>query len=146
MGIRISYFGLKVKRFFKIPVFADSCSIIKYLLKMRKKELTNHADYVITSFMSEPLKQGLQEHKDRYLPYRILAYLLYGYHEWLRELPEGSLELKTGPLSRRMRVTSARLIDALEWLDTYKLVQIEERRKGYCRLRVQKPTRVLGGF
>lgn len=54
--------------------------------------------------------------KDRYVPYRILVFLLYGTAEYLEHLDNGYIKIRTGPLARSMRYNYAYVKEQLKWL------------------------------
>ncbi len=78
--------------------------------------------------------------KDRLVPYKILAYLLYsGPRPWLEPLGGGRVRLRTGDASRHFRLKSSVLWEALYWLEKHKMLQgvQKERKRGTVILVLQ---------
>lgn len=76
--------------------------------------------------------------KDRLLPYKLLAYLLYsppadGLEEnkemWFSRLPDGKLLVNTGHCARAVKMKSDLLWKAFYWLNDNNLIIIEKTRK-----------------
>lgn len=78
--------------------------------------------------------------RNRLIPYKILVHLLYGRHGWLSRLPDGRIEVRTGPMSRSLRVTSSRLGEQLEWLKAIGLLSsIDTPSSGRRIIEVSRP-------
>jgi hypothetical protein len=73
--------------------------------------------------------------RERLIPYRILAYLLYSQTStWLERQGQGRVRLSTGPASRFLRLKSSLLWEALFWLQEKELVAavVKEDKRGYA--------------
>lgn len=82
--------------------------------------------------------------KDRLVPYKVLAYLLYAEdRNWLDNLGEGRVRLITGDAARFFRLKIALLWEALYWLEKYKLVESvsKERKRGSAIIQLKSPNR-----
>lgn len=67
----------------------------------------------------------MQPYKNRTVPYKLLASLLYNIDEDIVKLEsDKSIRIKSGKMARKLMVSNSRLIDAIEWL---KLVGIFEK-------------------
>lgn len=82
--------------------------------------------------MSETTKnrQMLGVERQRNMPYRILAYLLYsGPKDWLEVLGDGKVRVHTGPASRFLKIKNVDLWERLHWLaDNGLLVSVRKER------------------
>lgn len=59
----------------------------------------------------------MQPYRNRTVPYKLLASILYGAKEGIVTKAEsGCVILKTGKMARNLMVSNSRLIEAIEWL------------------------------
>lgn len=78
--------------------------------------------------------------KQRLIPYRVLAILLYGSNQAVEKVSEGEVRLSTGPLARALRISINRLLDSLEFLRANQfLVKIEKVKPGLYNIIISKP-------
>lgn len=83
--------------------------------------------------------------KDRLVPYKLLAYLLYsGPRPWLQPLGGSRVRLRTGEASRFFRLKSSLLWQALYWLEEHELLEevAKERKRGTAVLTLKPSTNV----
>lgn len=74
-----------------------------------------------------------QQIKQRLLPYRVLAYLLYVPHApWLVKVSPGVIKIKTAEAARFLKIKNNILWDAFRWLEQQELVVSvnKEARRG----------------
>lgn len=79
--------------------------------------------------------------KTKTTPYRILAQLLYGRHEWIENLGQGRIRLHTSKAARSVRVASADLWTYLYWLRDCQLLQEVEKesKRGTALITLRLP-------
>ena len=65
---------------------------------------------------SEPEPMPARPLRNRLIPYKLLAICLYSKSITLLKRDRLGIELRLGPLSRHLRVSSSRLRDQLQWL------------------------------
>lgn len=85
--------------------------------------------------------------KERLIPYRLLAYLLYSPAddiEWLEMVDMNTVRIKTGPCSRLFRMKIIQLWDAIFWLEQQGLVESvkKEKKRGTAVIKLKVPTNV----
>ncbi len=85
--------------------------------------------------------------RERLIPYRLLAYLLYARPielEWLSSAGDKKVRVSTGPASRELRMRNAQLWEALYWLHEQGLIkQVEkEKKKGTALVTLIQPTNI----
>ena len=85
--------------------------------------------------------------RDRLIPYRILAYLLYakpGDMDWLEGLSEKQVRVTTGDAARYLRMKNAHLWQALYWLrDNQLIAKVEkEEKRGTAVITLKQPTNI----
>ena len=78
-------------------------------------------------------------YRNRLIPTKILAFLLYGQYPWLDRRAGGLVQVKLGPLARTIRISSLRLRDALKHLQTIGILQDIQFTYGKALLRVSRP-------
>lgn len=89
--------------------------------------------------------QDRSKKKDRLLPYKLLAYFMFGKETdltWIYSLGSGLVKIETGPASRDMYVRVSQFWDALEWLDEHSFIKIKSgrgERRGTCILKLVTP-------
>jgi hypothetical protein len=74
-----------------------------------------------------------QQIKQRLIPYRVLAYILYTPHAaWLEKVSPNVVRIKTADAARFLRLKNNILWDAFRWLETQELVVSvnKEARRG----------------
>lgn len=86
--------------------------------------------------------------KERLVPYRLLAYLLYTPSEgseWLEMVDEDTIRIKTGPCSRMFRMRIVQLWDALFWLEESQLIYKvkKEKVRGTAIIKLKQPTNII---
>lgn len=81
--------------------------------------------------------------RERLLPYRILAYLLYADQTWLTEVGPGQVRVVTGEAARFFRLKISLLWEALYWLEKNQLVDkiTKERKRGAALVSLKGVTR-----
>jgi hypothetical protein len=87
------------------------------------------------------------EIRERLVPYRILAYMLYANPEaleWLSSAGTDKVRVSTGDASRALRMRNAQLWDALYWLrDNQLILDVEkERKRGSAIITLLQPTNI----
>jgi len=87
------------------------------------------------------------EIRERLIPYRILAYMLYaapGDIEWLESVSEDEVRITTGDAARDLRMKNTNLWDALYWLEENKLVKKvkKEKKRGTVVVTLKQPTNI----
>ena len=88
----------------------------------------------------EPKKRTRRFVKQRLIPYRVLAILLYGSNQAVEPLEEGKVRLSTGPLARALRISINRLLDSLEFLKANQfLTKVEKIKPGQYEITIVKP-------
>ena len=65
--------------------------------------------------------------RQRLIPYRVLATMLYSSQECVLKAEDDSVRVMSGPLSRALRIPISRLLEAFKWLEYNRLI------KGYSR-------------
>ena len=89
--------------------------------------------------------------RERLLPYRILAYLLYSPMrdlEWAESAGSNEVRLFTGEAARALRMKNSALWEALYWLEENKLIKRvkKEKKRGTAVVVLKQPTNIkLGG-
>ena len=83
--------------------------------------------------------------RQRLIPYRILAYLLYAPEnavEWLSEAGESKVRVSTGDAARAFKLRNKAFWDALYWLEDNKLLAkvAKERKRGSVIITLVPPT------
>jgi len=83
-----------------------------------------------TNTTSAKNRQMLGVERQRNMPYRILAYLLYsGPKDWLEILGGGKVRIHTGPAARFLKIKNVDLWERLHWLaDNGLLVSVRKER------------------
>lgn len=89
------------------------------------------------------------EIRERLIPYRILAYLLYSplsQLEWVESAGAGEVRIFTGDAARALRMKNAALWEALYWLEENKLIKKvkKEKKRGTCIVVLKQPTNIKG--
>ncbi len=87
------------------------------------------------------------EIRERLIPYRILAYLLYARpiaSEWLESADTNAVRVTTGSASRELRMRNAQLWEALFWLEEQGLVKSvrKEKKRGTALVTLIQPTNI----
>lgn len=87
------------------------------------------------------------EIRERLIPYRILAYLLYappGSLDWLESVSEDEVRVITGDAARELRMENKALWEALHWLQDASLVSSvrKERKRGSAVITLKQPTNI----
>ena len=87
------------------------------------------------------------EIRERLVPYRILAYMLYAptaSTEWLSSAGTDKVRVSTGEASRSLRMRNAQLWEALYWLrDNQLIVDVEkERKRGSAIITLLQPSNI----
>lgn len=77
--------------------------------------------------------------KNRLIPYKILALLLYGSYTWLSRNDDNSLTLRLGPMSRFLRVSSSRLREQLDWLSANRYLASLAVKYGEAVVTIRSP-------
>ena len=82
--------------------------------------------------------------KDRLLPYKILAYLLYSETEWIEPLKGGKVRLTTGQMSRALRIKNSRLWEQLYWMERQRLISSidKEEKRGHAVITLMPPRNI----
>ena len=85
--------------------------------------------------------------RERLLPYRLLAYLLYARPielRWLESIGDDQVRVTTGEAARDLRMRNAQLWEALFWLrDNQLVLSVEkERKRGSAIIKLVKPTNI----
>lgn len=85
------------------------------------------------------------EIRERLLPYRLLAYLLYGSDrefDWLEQLDSGKVRIITGDCARSLRMKNVKLWESLRWLRDNKLIDKLEKedKRGSVLVYLRTPT------
>lgn len=65
------------------------------------------------------------------LPYKLLAYLMYGPHQsqkFLFTLPDGKMRVRVGDMSTFLNTTRTKAYDTVEWLYTSKLIKSYDKK------------------
>jgi len=62
-------------------------------------------------------------HRDRLIPYKVLAYLNEHRCDWIELVKPGVVKVYPGKAARALRIRHSRVIDTLEWLATHKLIK-----------------------
>lgn len=82
----------------------------------------------------------MKPYRQRTVPYKLLAYMLYGRETWLSRPETGLVRVDTGKMARKLRVSNSRLWEAFEWLAEHKLVtEVVSSKRGTITARVKKP-------
>ena len=87
------------------------------------------------------------EIRQRLIPYRILAYLLYapeGDIPWIESISDDEVRVSTGDASRDLRLKNTNLWDALYWLEEAMLVKSvkKEKKRGSAVIKLLPPTNI----
>lgn len=77
--------------------------------------------------------------KLRLAPYRVLTFLTYGNVDGINIVHEGVVEIKTGPLSRKLRTTYKELSKQIVWLESNCYLRVLERKRGSYMIQIMKP-------
>lgn len=84
--------------------------------------------------------------KTKTTPFRLLAYLLYGTQEWIEVTAPGKVRIQTGPASRALRTSTARLWEQLFWIDKMGLATVDKARtRGVAEITIHMPRAHTGG-
>lgn len=84
-------------------------------------------------------------HRDRLLPYKLLAYMLYHECEWLEVVSPGTVRLYPGKAARALRFRHNQIIKTLEWLTTHELVKnVRTDKWGSRIIKLKSPDNLKG--
>lgn len=90
--------------------------------------------------------------REKLIPYRILAYLLYAPVEstdWILAVESNLIRVSTGPMGRALKMRNAQLNEALRWLEENHLVEeLIRGKKGTLVIKLRKPSNIcsVAGF
>lgn len=82
--------------------------------------------------------------KERLIPYRVLAYLLYlTPGSWVEKNQPGVVRVKTAVAARALRMKSSAFWETLRWLERQHLITSikKENRKGQALVTLARPDR-----
>lgn len=85
--------------------------------------------------------------KERLVPYRLLAYLLYAPtdgSEWCESISTDTVRISTGPCSRVFRLKIVQLWEAIFWLEEQGLIASvkKEKKRGTAVIQLRQPTNI----
>ena len=88
-----------------------------------------------------------EKQKQRLIPYRLLAYLLFSpteNSEWIENISEDSVRIYTGPCSRIFRMKIVQLWEAIFWLEEQGLIEKvkKEKKRGTAIIKLKQPTNI----
>ena len=82
----------------------------------------------------------MKVYRQRTVPYKILAALLYSPKIKTTVLDEGRVKFNSGDLARIVNASNSRLVDGLEWLKTVGIFsQVEYPLRGTIIVSITKP-------
>jgi hypothetical protein len=82
--------------------------------------------------------------RQRLIPFKLLTHLLYGKFPEIQPLPlEEALEIRTGPMCRRLRISASRFMGALKYLKEMSMIKDYEHTYGRVRIILNIPPNVL---
>jgi len=86
--------------------------------------------------------------KDRLLPYKLLAYLLYSpldNVDWAESVDDGIIRVYTGPMSRAFRIKISQLWETIFWLEEKGLIEKvkKEKKRGTAVVQLRSPTNIV---
>ena len=86
---------------------------------------------------TQPIGEGEALIKDRFVPYKLLAYLLYAEERtWIEPLGNNKVRLNTADAARFLHLKNSLLWEAVYWLEKYKLVSLveKEQKRGFMKI------------
>ena len=86
-----------------------------YIIVYDPAPFVNPLDRTGLSCYNETMTTDAPSRRDRQVPYRILAWILFSEASWLEE-SEDRVVVTIGPLARSLRTTNHRTREYLEWL------------------------------
>lgn len=78
--------------------------------------------------------------------YQILVMLIYGEYPWLTRLGAGTIEIKTTPMAKRLRIRNCHCRDSMRWLKEHHFLKSLELYSGSMRLEMNIPKRFFEDF
>lgn len=80
------------------------------------------------------------------IPFKVLVNILYGESEHIKWVAPTSVELRLGPLARRLGIPNYRLRDYLRWLHECGFISNLDLQYGKASLNVHIPPHLIGKY
>lgn len=80
--------------------------------------------------------------KKRLIPYRVLVILLYSNNKSILTAEQDKVIVRTGPMSRSLRISISRLLDSFGWLEANGFITYDKLINGQYSIKIKNPRNI----